>query len=100
MAEHITRGQIVRTVQLIAHRHPAMLRKEWLYGQLKPIVEALELDLKEAGYLKAQKEEQPAAEASARPETPDKTDLGDNPKKPVEEKGRKNKGNEPKEKKK
>ena len=113
--EHITRGQIIRIVQKISLRHPRGLTKEWLYGMLKPVVDALEADLKETGQLptdptdtpekdgadkepeKARQEESPATA----PQKDGQTDLGVSPKKPVEEKGNKTKqGNKPKEKKK
>lgn len=91
--EHITRGQIIRVVQKIHLRHPRGLTKEWLYSMLKPVVDALEADLKETGQL--------PTDPTDTPEKGNQTDLGDTPKKPVEEKGNKTKqGNKPKEKKK
>lgn len=91
--EHITRGQIIRIVQKISLRHPRGLTKEWLYSMLKPVVDALEADLKETGQL--------PTDPTDTPEKDGQTDLGVSPKKPVEEKGNKTKqGNKPKENKK
>ena len=135
--EHITRGQIIRIVQKISLRHPRGLTKEWLYSMLKPVVDALEADLKETGQLstdptdtpekdgadkepeKVKQQESPASapekdgadkepekvkqqeSPASAPEKDGQTDLGDTPKKPVEEKGNKTKqGNKPKENKK
>lgn len=113
--EHITRGQIIRIVQKISLRHPRGLTKEWLYSMLKPVVDALEADLKETGQLStdptdtpekdgADKEPEKARQEGSPATAPEKdgqTDLGVSPKKPVEEKGNKTKqGNKPKENKK
>ncbi len=120
MSEHVTRGQVIRTVQLISRRHPSLLHKDWLYNQLKPIVDGLAADLKEAkaaeeaakkqaaqAAKKAAEEQAKAAQAQdeakdapAQPDAKATNDLGDAPKKPVEEKGKQTKGSKPKEKKK
>lgn len=113
--EHITRGQIISIVQKISLRHPRGLTKEWLYSMLKPVVDALETDLKETGQLPTDPTDTPAKDGADKepekvkqqespasaPEKGNQTDLGDTPKKPVEEKGNKTKqDNKPKENKK
>lgn len=102
--ERVTRGQFMRFFQTAIRRGPAGLRKDWLYTNLKPMVDALEEDLKDAqeeAKIAPQQpqpaaveqvpqepaKDQPQAEAEAVKEEPakkaDKKDLGDNPKKPA-----------------
>lgn len=110
--EHITRGQIIRTLEIIRRRGAGGLRKEWLYKMLSPIVDGLKKDLADtASETQAQqetaKDEAQSEEKAVKNETPDPVaetdkpaieDLGDDPKKPAR-KGQKNKqGNKPKEK--
>lgn len=111
MSEHITRGQFMRFFQIAIRRGPAGLRKEWLYANLKPMVDALEKDLKaaqeaaenepqepkeqpveqvpqEQAENEAQAENEPVKEPAPEPakepaKKADKKDLGDNPKKPA-----------------
>lgn len=97
--EHISRGHIIRIVQKISLRHPRGLTKEWLYSILKPVVEALEADLKA---LQPTQEPESPAPTGNEPATPAvQTDLrGDTAQTPVEERAETKKGNKPKEKKK
>lgn len=113
--ERVTRGQFMRFFQAAVRRGPAGLRKDWLYSNLKPMVDNLEADLKDEGVLAQEPakdapqelKEQPAQQAPAtvtdEPATtqaeevkeepakkPAKTDLGETPKKPAR-KGQKNK---------
>ena len=93
----------MRFFQTAIRRGPAGLRKDWLYTNLKPMVDALEEDLKDAQEAEIATQqpqpaaveqlpqepakEQPQAEAEAVKEEPakkaEKKDLGDNPKKPA-----------------
>ena len=49
--ERVTRGQFMRFFQIAIRRGPAGLRKDWLYANLKPMVENLEADLRDDGVL-------------------------------------------------
>lgn len=93
MAEHITRGQIVRVVQKVSLRHPRGLTKEWVYSLLKPVVDALQKDLEEATALQDEPKTAPqdaATDATAgHAKNAAQPDLGDDPKKPAEEGGKK-----------
>lgn len=121
--ERVTRGQFMRFFQTAIRRGPAGLRKDWLYANLKPMVDDLEADLKESEKspqeaaqnepkdLPQKPEPQAQTEPAVRTEAEavkDETaeeaaqnaadDLGDNPKSP-RGKGKQNKqGNKPKEK--
>ena len=49
--ERVTRGQFMRFFQIAIRRGPAGLRKDWLYTNLKPMVDNLEADLIDDGVL-------------------------------------------------
>ena len=95
--ERVTRGQFMRFFQIAIRRGPAGLRKDWLYTNLKPMVDNLEADLIDDGVLATkdaknapqEPEEKPAEQPAkkAAEEKPakkaGKNDLGDDPKKPA-----------------
>ncbi len=95
--EHVTRLQIIRLVDKIHMRHLRGLTKEWLYENLKPIVDGLEADIKEAkaaeeAAKKAAAKQAKAVQAKDAPAQPDAratNDLEDTSKKPAEERANK-----------